>query len=322
MNSITRKLVLSVLTVVLTVIALGTTTFAWFTLTNTSVIQPFQAQVVSDTGIEVAVGDVGSDPIADLVWKTVITTQDIYDYIEATYDSGNENPLWAPDGTREFRFTHVTTPNGYDFYDLNGLSTTSGYLEIPLHFRSDNEQQIMWEAVTLASTPASYLTGVTFVDSSGSTRTAGGSFPANLADAMKISVTGIVNRTLSTPGTTAFENPAGGTNTLSGGYSNKDLRTNAGDGVAPYIGTDGAQNFYYVSTNTLPTGSASVNTVATLTALPANQLVLDMASGQTLIADAEYYGYVVVRVWFEGWDAEGYNALLGRMIEVSLRFGV
>jgi len=56
MNKIARKLVLSILTVVLTVAALGTTTFAWFTLTNTSVVQPFQAQIVSDTGIEIAIG--------------------------------------------------------------------------------------------------------------------------------------------------------------------------------------------------------------------------------------------------------------------------
>jgi hypothetical protein len=47
-----------------------------------------------------------------------------------------------------------------------------------------------------------------------------------------------------------------------------------------------------------------------------------MASGQVLTADAEYYGYVVVRVWFEGWDAEGYNGLLGRTLTISLRFGV
>jgi hypothetical protein len=98
MNSITRKLVLSVLTVVLTVIALGTTTFAWFTLTNTSIIQPFEAQVVSDTGIEVAVGAVNADPLT-LSWQTTITTQDIYDYVELAYPAG-------------FEFTHVTTVDG------------------------------------------------------------------------------------------------------------------------------------------------------------------------------------------------------------------
>ena len=302
MNSITRKLVLSVLTVVLTVIALGTTTFAWFTLTNTSVIQPFDAQVVSDTGIEVAIGAQNANPITELEWKTVITTQEIYDYIESVH------------GIDGFRFTHVTTPDGINFYDMNGVGTTSGYLEIPLHFRSDNEQEIRWNLVSLTSTPAAFLTGVSFTDSLGTPRVAGSTFNTNLSDAMKISVTGIVDRDLLTSGTTAYENAVGGTNTYSGNLSNADL-TNGG------IGANGAQNFYYQTTNTLPLGSASVNTVNTLTALT-NNLVLDMASGQVLTADAEYYGYVVVRVWFEGWDAEGYNGLLGRTLTISLRFGV
>lgn len=301
MNSITRKLVLSILTVVLTVIALGTTTFAWFTLTNTSVIQPFNAQVVSDTGIEVAIGSSTADPLT-LQWRTVITTQEIYDYIESVH------------GVDGFRFTHVTTPNGYDFYDMNNVGVTAGYLEIPLHFRSDNEQQIRWNQVTLTSTPAAFTTGFTFVDSSNTTRVAGSSFNTNLADAMKVSVTGIVDRALLTSGTTAYENAAGGTNTYSGGLAAADL-TNGG------VGVNGAQNFYYQSTNTLPMGSNAVTTAATLTAL-ANNLVLDMASGQVATADAEYYGYVIVRVWFEGWDAEGYNGLLGRTVTISLRFGV
>lgn len=305
MNSITRKLVLSILTVVLTVVALGTTTFAWFTLTNTSIIQPFEAQVVSDTGIEVAIGSATADPLT-LEWQTVITTQDIYDYMESVY------------GANAFRFTHVTTPNGHTFYDMSGVGITNGYLEIPLHFRSDNEQQIRWNQVSLTSTAAPYTTGVTFVDSSGTTRTAGSSFAVNLQDAMKISVTGIVDRALMTSGTTAYENAAGGTNTYSGGLANADL---SNGGQLTGIGTNGAQNYYYESTNTLPDGSTSVNTASTLTAL-ANNLVLDMASGSTATADAEYYGNVIVRVWFEGWDAEAYNALLSRIITISLRFGV
>ena len=299
MNSITRKLVLSVLTVVLTVIALGTTTFAWFTLTNTSIIQPFDAQVVSDTGIEVAVGAYNADPLT-LEFKTTITTQDIYDYVEAAYPAG-------------FRFNHVTTTNGVSFVDMNGVGT-DGYLEIPLHFRSDNEEFIEWEMVSLTSTAANYRTSVEFTDSLGNLRLVDSSFPANLQDAMKISVTGITDRSLMAESTIAYENAAGGTNTLSGGHAGVDL-SNGG------VGANGAQNFYFETTATLPTGSNSVTTVATQTSLD-NELVLQMASGQTATADAEYYGYVMVRVWFEGWDAEAYNALLGRMITISLRFGV
>jgi len=301
MNSITRKLVLSVLTVVLTVIALGTTTFAWFTLTNTSIIQPFEAQVVSDTGIEVAVGAANADPLT-LSWQTTITTQDIYDYVELAYPAG-------------FEFTHVTTVDGINFVDMNGIGVGEGYLEIPLHFRSDNEQQIQWEQVSLTSTAANYRTGVTFTDSQGVQRLANSLFPTNLQDAMKISVTGITDRLLATSTTIAYENAAGGTNTYSGGFDGTVDLTNGG------IGANGAQNFYYQTTNTLPAGSNAVTTVSTVTSLN-NNLILDMASGQEATADAVYYGYVMVRVWFEGWDAEAYNGLLGRIITISLQFGV
>ena len=131
MNKIARKLVLSILTVVLTVAALGTTTFAWFTLTNTSVVQPFQAQIVSDTGIEIAVGQPTVSPL-DLNWVTTLTTAEITAYIEEAY-------LGA------FKFNMVTTVDGAAFNALGIgalVPTTAGYLEIPLNFRSNTADRI------------------------------------------------------------------------------------------------------------------------------------------------------------------------------------
>ena len=98
MNKIARKLVLSALTVVLTVVALGTTTFAWFTLTNTAVVQPFQASIVADTGIEVSLDGVD--------WYTTLTEELIEQYILDTYET--------------FQFTHLTTTTGVD--NFNTLS--------------------------------------------------------------------------------------------------------------------------------------------------------------------------------------------------------
>ncbi|MDY0075122.1 MAG: hypothetical protein RBR75_04555, partial [Acholeplasmataceae bacterium] len=260
-----------------------------------------------------------------LEWKTVLTTEDIYDYVEAAYPTG-------------FQFEHVTTPDGFTFYDMSGGSVDGGWLQLPLHFRSDNEQQIMWNQVRLESTASSFRTPVTFVDSSGATRLANSQFNTNLQDAMKISVRGIIDRTEPmTYGVTAYENIT--TGTYSGGWNDQDLRGTTepfetvdefGDPVIidRYIGVNGAQNFYFRSTSTLPGeevepngASAAVDTVATVTAIT-EHLVLQMASGQTAIADAEYYGTVMVYIWFEGWDAEAYNGLLGRIITIGLRFGV
>ena len=81
MSKMTRKLFLSVIAVVLTVFALGSTTFAWFTLTSTASVEAFEAEIVSDSGIELAlVYDDIADPL-DLNWKTTLLAQDVTDFI-------------------------------------------------------------------------------------------------------------------------------------------------------------------------------------------------------------------------------------------------
>jgi len=307
MNKITRKLVLSVLSVVLTVVALGTTTFAWFTITNTATVQPFQAEVIADSGIQIAIGN--GDPLT-LEWKTTLTTQDIINYMTLTY------------GADGFRFNHVTSPDGTNFYTLGtvgiGAGTTEGYLVLPLHFRSDSTSKINWNYVSLTGTDASFTTRVAFTDSKGNARTANSSLIVNPADAMRLSITGNV---ASAPTTLVYENPSSSTNTVLGLLEEEDLRgvTENVLGVPTYIGVDGAQNYFYRSNAILPGGIDSVSTAPTITTV-SNNLILDMAAGQELVADAEYYGQVTVRIWFEGWDAEGYNALLGRTILASFRF--
>ena len=315
MNKITRKLVLSVLSVVLTVIALGTTTFAWFTITNTASVQPFEANVIADSGIQIAIGN--GEPLT-LEWKTTLTTQDIIDYMTLTY------------GLDGFRFNHVTTPDGKNFFTLGvdgiGDGTTSGYLTLPLHFRSDSTSKINWSYVSLTGAEASFTTRVAFTDSKGELRNANSSLLVNPADAMRISITGnqlvdVEGTPTPTSKTLAYENPESNTNTVLGGLFEEDLRGETEEvlGEPTYIGVNGAQNYFYRSNAVLPGGSQSVTTVSTIFEL-SNNLILDMASGQSAVADAEYYGQVTVRIWFEGWDAEGYNALLGRTILASFRF--
>lgn len=52
MRKLRNKLLLSILTVALTFIALGTTTFAWFTLGGSATANAFEAQVTTPDGIE------------------------------------------------------------------------------------------------------------------------------------------------------------------------------------------------------------------------------------------------------------------------------
>lgn len=301
MNRIARKLVLSVLTVVLTVIALGTTTFAWFTLTNTSVVQPFQAQIVSDTGIEIALDNPLAATPADLNWVTTLTTAALNAYIDATY-SGN------------FKFNHVTTANGSTFYTL-GVSemvvATGGWLEIPLHFRSNTAEQIQWSAVTLTSQPANWTNDVSFRWVDNNLYAPNAPILIDASNAMRIAIIGDLE--LQAGNVVGYEKPAGNNNIVlnTGG--------NLADGVAVGQGNAGAMNYYYAKNNTLPFGAAAVTTLATTTSL-SNNPILDMGDGVAAGAGAAYYGTIMIRVWLEGWDANAFNSVLNRVISASFTF--
>ena len=205
MTKITRKLLLSIITVVLTVVALGTTTFAWFTLTNTSSVQPFEAEIVADSGIEVAIGSHGTAYTSPttLNWVTTLTTQAIADYIDLTY--GNN-----------IVFNHVTTADGVSFMTLGATAmtgTTSGYLEIPLNFRSDTATQINWTSVSMSSLVAPWTVDVAYTDELGNLRAPDDDINIDASDAMRIAMRAVGN---SGAHVVAYEKAAGGSNVVLG----------------------------------------------------------------------------------------------------------
>ncbi|MFH0766582.1 MAG: hypothetical protein ABII85_07540 [Bacillota bacterium] len=285
MNRIARKLVLSALTVVLTVVALGTTTFAWFTLTNTAQVQSFQAQIVADTGIEISLDTVD--------WYTVITTEIIEAYI---------------DDTTFTYFGHLTTSTGSGTFYTLGLdgvdyvsAATNGWLQIPLYFRSNSATQINWSSITLSATPSSWVADVPFNSTAG-TVASGEPVAINASNAMRISATGSI-------GTIVYEKPNGADGNVALGIGG-DL-SNAG------IGDPGAQNYYYAKTGAIVTGAATVTTVETQTVLsenPVTALVTPSTYGAT------YGGQIIIRIWLEGWDADAYNSILAEYITAGFVF--
>ena len=71
-KNLTKKLMLSVLTLAFAVVSLGASTFAWFTVGKDANVESFNAQVVSGAGIEIAVGSIESAITVDdgnLVYK-------------------------------------------------------------------------------------------------------------------------------------------------------------------------------------------------------------------------------------------------------------
>lgn len=294
MNKMTKKLLLSVLTVVLTVGALGTTTFAWFTLTSTANVQPFEAEVVSETGIEISLDDTANDG----VWVTQLTPAMIQAYIEANIAS-------------EFAFNQVTSPDGYNFELLGGNAALDGFLEIGIQIRSNDATAINLTDIGLSSTGVNWTADVDFTDQNGTARSVG--YNANFFAANSARVSVYDNYASAVQG--VYELPAGdgssvAQNTVLGGLTNE---------TAP---ADGQRSYYLAKTTNEPVGYDDVTVPATSPSDAVDDLAATMIdSTDPSFEDfgSVYSGYITIRVWLEGWDADMFNAIFADTLTLSFQ---
>ncbi len=328
MRNISRKLLLSSLTVVLTVIALGTTTFAWFTITNTARISSFETQIAAEQGIEIAIGIINpsleienetkfevSTP-SRLNWVTTLTAADIEQFIQDHVETG-------------FRFEHLTSPNGRTFYtftsDEVGNTVTNGYVELPIHFRSGDVYTINWSAVNLNSgSPLPRWTSDVdqYTSTNGNIVNRNDEIVVDPSNAVRISFD---------PGSGTpfvYEKPYGGTNIVLGTGGNLTQEVdpdNDPETENSYIPSQiGAHSYYHAKTNLLPVGIDNVVTVETFTEFASygeeGRTVLTLNNGATSSAGMEYYGTATIYVWIEGWDANAYNSILDQYVYISFTF--
>src|SRR5690606_34460673 len=101
MKSLTSKFVLSVLSLVLTGVALSVGVYAWFTINNTAEVQSFTTEVRAGAGFYVS--------LDGEVWTNTITTADLQALINAD----------------TFRFDNVYSPDGVTFKEMDGTTNAS-----------------------------------------------------------------------------------------------------------------------------------------------------------------------------------------------------
>jgi len=319
MKKLTQKLVLSVITMALVVVALGTSTFAWFTLTNKASISAFQAQVTAGEGIEITLGDWNGTtyvaPTSSTLWYTVLPETVIETYISNMYT--------------EFRLDNVTSPDGFTFKNEAGttLSTnsTAPYLEFKLYFRSSAAQTIVWNYASLGGTKDTWIVNVpSFLDSDSST--------TRLLNNPK-EVAAWTGARVSVKGTTAtfvYQEP---TDTVDGVY-NTEVAVDSFDlGLVDHDSDPLTDSIYVVGAGTgTPYGAAAYGiaagkettygttlpTVAATSTRTATDAVMTLGN----LADGYYTGDVMVRVWIEGFDADTFDAIFDTELSVQIGFTV
>src|SRR5690554_4150296 len=113
MKNSTKRIIMSVLTLVLTVVALGTTTFAWFSIGNIATVTGISGNVQAGDGLEVRLHN--SINIAegktnyDSGFLNHLTDAEFLAYLDSIGGYDVDNP---------FEFVAVTTANGTSFNEL------------------------------------------------------------------------------------------------------------------------------------------------------------------------------------------------------------
>lgn len=294
MKNLSKKLLMSVVAVTLVVIALGTSTFAWFTLSNKAEVGQFEAQVTAGEGIEIS--------LDNSTWYTTLTTTIMEEFL---YKTVTDFKLNAVTSTNNVDFTKINTTNDATVpaISLAGATSTDkvDYIEFKLYFKSVNASKIKVTEVDFGGSPKTFTVDVPTLKLDGTPandKVAGDEMTVYAKDAARVSFAGTVDGSaknvvyqtgLSTSNTVSTVDP-----TIYGQYD--------------YFFSKNKENIFGHKTNLMlaaeEASASGVNNVLT-------EVVTDITGG---------VGQIVVRVWIEGWDQEAYNAILSANLSIGIKF--
>ncbi|HKM29499.1 MAG TPA: hypothetical protein VJZ51_01915 [Bacilli bacterium] len=303
-----RKLSISILAVVFAVIAMGATTYAWFTITNEAKINQFEVQVTAGVGFEIAVTELSGTPT---VWKSTVTKSEVEALISPAMTLTD---LTTTDGLAFFPIKQIGVDvDGTEDYKYGTQALPgSGYVEFEVHFRSRK-----MGAVNLDMS-------VTNIDSVGKTMAAGVPFTEALTGGDTFSETGSITAYAMNAARMAFIN-----DTVPAANVILEKAAAAANVVGALDNTEGlGLDFtkgalaYYVSKNAIETSGMAITQPTQTTqkfgdaayATP----ILNIAG--TADADGWYTGKVTVRIWIEGWDAECLNVIFSDTLKCDIKF--
>jgi len=303
MRKLSRKLLVSILSLTFSVFVFGTATFAWFTLSDTATVSQFYANVTSSDGIEVSLGD--SNP-------------DFYTNVPASVVTSFLNG--AGFGS-DFRMNHITSLDGKTFKDMDGVikseADEDGYIEFKLRFRSLTEGVDVYVAngSGLSSDVKTWKSDTNFINSKGTEIAVGEEQDYYIANATRFSISTVVAGNEIVKIIYELPENAYGTNS-DVEYGNKVL------GDTPQL--EGAVHYYNQKNGLISIPGEEYNGLnfSAATLPDSNTSFTELSPIVTLtnkIGDY-YYGVVTVRVWIEGWDPDCFDSLFGSNLKIDLKF--
>lgn len=162
-KNLTKKLMLSVLTLAFAVVSLGASTFAWFTTSETAEIEAYDAKVTGGQGIELAVGTIDNqlkdgttDAYKSGYYVYQLPKTELVEVIETRHGFEQlENLSALKDGSE----TAFTADNLYDI-EGNKVTSKDGFIAFNLYVKADVKGTITLNDIKLTSDDIAWDSGV------------------------------------------------------------------------------------------------------------------------------------------------------------------
>lgn len=307
MIKLTRKIILSIITLILTLLALGTTTFAWFTLSKVATVSNISANVQGGEGLEVALG-IGNTVYTS--YKTNLTSDD-WQLVLQELPNMVLNAVTTDDlidfHTLKFQKAFGSTPAG--LYKTAAVANVD-YLDFTIFFKSNSGGNVNFidyhftDDGLLFSPTIEYDrddTGIAIVNS----------FDAYASNAARLSVNNQVYQNSVSLDNTHTSNSAVN-------YGQFSYITEMGNDI--YWTDDKLIVNKDLPLQLLPNEIllSSIGIMAARTSIPDPLLVPEqiplVQNGNTYQASAN------IKIWIEGFDADAYDSIFGTSLQLNLSF--
>lgn len=280
----------------LTLTALGTTTFAWFTLSKTSTINNLEASVAAGEGLEIALG---VDGVRLTEFKTNLTSSDLA-IIKSTI--GNLE-LTAVSTTDLVNFNKLEY-NPPEDNNLPGLYKTGAlenadYLNIDIFFKSNSPGEVIFTDYHFINHEKEFMPRIKYIKEEGGMVEQVLPFQTEAANAARIAVNDFV-----------VQKPQSLTNTHTG-------NTGVIYGQYSYL-TQLGNNIYWNSISS----KLNNDSILDVSILDANTAVNNHSIG-ILTKEVNTNDYTLtasLKIWIEGFDADAYDSIYGTKLEIDLSF--
>ncbi len=330
MKKLSKRFIISVLTLVLTVVALGTSTFAWFSLSTVSKVSNIAGNVTAGDSLQIQLSGIkASDGTEHTTqWMSNI---DAGDFLTAIAGAGFEFDAVTTKDNKNFKKMGQTTTGNLHLGDT--AVANEDYLEFTINFKSQKEGVVnLTELVFGGDAGAIFVPkGLPYIQVP---EKAVSSLPVSTRAAYGARVS-FTDGATPTPNQQVYQmgndtavpkldfNDGNNPTEVLGNYVMQSTTSIEG-GQWSYLTTGLGLKIYdgAAETTQLQPNSGTILTAAT--AISTIDGVLTTYNTKITLAQVEgagdYLGSVDVRVWIEGWDVDTYDSILSLPLKVDLTF--